>query len=80
MNTAEDLGNDGPDFIFGYGRVNARRAISTIQDTAWFTNSITSLGGSYNYTTLGSLPVQSELRAMFYWTDPEGSTLLLKHW
>ena len=72
MNTAEDLGNDGPDFIFGYGRVNARRAISTIQDTAWFSGNA-SLGGSYNYT-IGVPPGAKELRAMLYWTDPEGST------
>ena len=72
MNTAEDLGNDGPDFIFGYGRVNARRAISSIQDTAWFSGNA-ALGGSYNYT-IGVPPGAKELRAMLYWTDPEGST------
>ena len=72
MNTAEDLGNNGPDFIFGYGRVNARRAIRTIQDTAWFIGSA-SLNGSYNFT-IGVPPGAKELRAMLYWTDPEGST------
>lgn len=24
MNTADDLGNAGPDFIYGYGRINAK--------------------------------------------------------
>ncbi|MDZ7846279.1 MAG: S8 family serine peptidase [Owenweeksia sp.] len=27
LNTAEDLGNSGPDFRFGYGRINARQAL-----------------------------------------------------
>ena len=76
MNTADDLGNNGPDFIFGYGRVNARRAIRTIRDTAWFTNSITT-GDTLTYDI--NVPNGArELRAMLYWTDKEGSTFASK--
>lgn len=71
MNTADDLGNDGPDFIYGYGRVNARRAIRTIRDTAWFTGTATT-GDTASYVV--NLPQGvEEFRAMLYWTDPEGS-------
>ena len=41
MNTADDLGNPGPDFIYGYGRVNARKALKVIQDTQFLSSSIT---------------------------------------
>lgn len=76
MNTADDLGNNGPDFIFGYGRVNARRAIRTLHDTAWFTNSI-STGDTLTYDI--NVPAGTkEVRAMLYWTDKEGSTVAAK--
>ena len=71
MNTADDLGNSGPDFIYGYGRINARRAIKTIQDTSWFIGS-TSTGDTSTFDI--SIPSGAhELRAMVYWTDKEGS-------
>ena len=40
QNTAEDLGNSGPDFEFGYGRINARRAYETIRDQRWLIDSV----------------------------------------
>ena len=32
LNSAEDFGNTGPDFQFGWGRVNARRALEIIEN------------------------------------------------
>ncbi|MBL4706867.1 MAG: S8 family serine peptidase [Flavobacteriales bacterium] len=32
LNTARDLGNRGPDFFYGWGRVNAHRAMKLIED------------------------------------------------
>lgn len=70
MNTADDLGNPGPDFRFGYGRINARRAFRVIEDSLWHTDMI-SHGDSAIYSLL--VPTSTkELRIMLYWTDHEG--------
>lgn len=50
MHTARDLGQDGPDYIYGYGEVDAKAAVDLIRDgrplggygpTNWGTDSIT---------------------------------------
>jgi len=70
MNTAEDLGNPGPDFRHGYGRINGRRALKVVEDSLWFTDN-----ASQNDSIAYSLTVPAgtkELRVMLYWTDHEG--------
>ncbi|MFO7723821.1 MAG: S8 family serine peptidase [Bacteroidales bacterium] len=70
MNTADDLGNPGPDFKFGYGRINAGRAGKVIKDTLWHTDLI-SQGDSLTYNL--TVPAGTkDLRIMLYWTDYEG--------
>jgi len=72
LNTAEDLGNPGPDFRYGWGRINARQAYEGISNNQYIQGTI-SQGGSNNHTI--SVPAGvSELRIMTYWTDFEGST------
>ena len=72
MNTADDLGNPGPDFIYGYGRVNARKALKVIQDTQFLSSSITT-NDTLTYTI--SVPAGvNKFSAMLYWTDKEAST------
>lgn len=72
LNTGEDLGNKGPDFKYGWGRINARRAYETIANNQYISSTI-SQGGSNNHTITVPSGV-SELRIMTYWTDFEGST------
>lgn len=72
LNTGEDLGNPGPDFKYGWGRINARRAYEVIANTQYVQSNV-SQGGTNNH--LITVPVGvSELRIMTYWTDYEGST------
>ena len=76
MNTADDLGNIGPDFIFGYGRINARRALRCITDTNFFVGTA-STNDTLSYII--NLPTGAkDFRAMLYWTDTEGSTFASK--
>jgi PKD repeat protein len=76
MNTADDLGNAGPDFIFGYGRINAKRALQTISDTTFFTGSAAT-NDTLSYTI--ALPAGAkDFRAMLYWTDAPGSVTAAK--
>lgn len=76
MNTANDLGNAGPDFIYGYGLINARRALETIETGRFEIDTLTT-GDSLTFDF--SVPSNATtLRAMVYWTDAEGSTFASK--
>lgn len=71
LNTAEDLGNPGPDFKYGWGRINALRAIRVMEE-ARFDSGVVSQG------TAGTHPVvvpagTAQLRVMVYWTDYEAT-------
>lgn len=70
-NTADDLGNAGPDYIYGFGLINARRAISTIQEGRHLTSSITD-GGSNDHTINVPSNVK-QVKVMLYWTDKEAA-------
>lgn len=76
MNTAEDLGNAGPDFIYGYGRMNARRAANAIENGTFITDSISSGGTPKSFQipmpTSGTV---KEVKIMLYWPDLPASTV-----
>lgn len=69
QNTADDLGNPGPDFKFGYGRVNARRAYDVISRNQFITGS----AGQGDSTTFNITvpPGTKQLRVMVSWPDKE---------
>ena len=71
QNTADDLGNPGPDFQYGYGRINARRAYAAIAAGHFLVDSIAN--GAVNTHALAIPPGTRELRCMVYWTDFEAS-------
>ena len=72
LNTADDLGNAGPDFKHGWGSINALRAYQVIKDSAFVTGTIETGG---NNTHIIDVPADvQELRVMVYWTDYEAST------
>ena len=72
MNTAEDLGNAGPDYEFGWGRINGARAVRLLEDGRFLLDSV-GQGGSNTHTITVPSNV-SQLRIMVYWTDYEAST------
>jgi Subtilase family/Secretion system C-terminal sorting domain len=68
MNTARDMGNAGPDYLFGYGWLDVRRAEQTISSNTIFTNTV---AHAATQTHTISVPVgASALRVMLYWHDP----------
>jgi subtilisin family serine protease len=68
-NTAEDLGNPGPDFQHGFGLVNARRAVDVMDAGNYYVKNIDN-GGTQIYNI--SLPSGAQqLRVMLYWHDKE---------
>lgn len=76
LNTARDLGNPGPDFFFGWGRVNAHRAMLLLEENRYLNSSISQ--GGRNTHTININQNLEELRVMVYWTDYEGSTIASK--
>jgi len=70
-NTAEDLGNKGPDYTYGFGLINARRAINVIENEQFY-------GGNLSNGESASQVIDvpndvAELKIMLYWSDVEGS-------
>ncbi len=67
-NTAYDLGNAGPDYRFGFGRINALAAVKILEQNRYNLNTITT--GSTNDFTITVPAGASRLRVMLTWNDP----------
>jgi Subtilase family/Secretion system C-terminal sorting domain len=66
-NTAEDLGNEGPDFKYGFGMLNTRRAIEAVEQNRYFI-------GNTNTTFPITIPTNARrLKVMLYWADVPAS-------
>jgi len=80
IHTADDLGNPGPDYRYGWGLINARVAIGHIDMHFAFPDAnaivedvvdLTATGRSYAFDWDGVSPI----RATLVWTDPPGAAL-----
>jgi len=71
LNTANDAGNVGPDFNFGWGIVNGLRAGKLIEDNRFLTDDVTQ--GNSNTHTITVPSGTTQVRFMVYWTDAEAT-------
>jgi PKD repeat protein len=76
QNTAEDLGNPGPDFLHGWGRINALRAVKTLEENRYLSATVSN--GVTNTHVINVPNKLKQLRLMVHWTDVEGSSLAAK--
>lgn len=68
LNTAQDLGNTGPDYKFGYGRLNALEAVKILETNRYALNTI---GTGASTDIVIPVPANtSKLRVMLTWNDP----------
>jgi len=67
-NTAKDLGNAGPDFKFGFGRINGLLAAKTIEANRFLMNSVAT--GATNASVINVPVGVTRLKVMLCWTDP----------
>lgn len=70
-NTATDYGNPGPDFKFGFGRINAYKAAQAIQEKRFIFDSL-----SNNQTRKDTIAVPSgvkQLKVLLCWSDVPAS-------
>ena len=73
MNSCDDLGNPGPDYRYGFGRINARKAVEIITQDQMSTSTISQSGS--NNTTITVPNNVAQVKIMLYWTDVPGSVL-----
>lgn len=71
MNTADDKGNPGPDFIYGFGRINNLKAYQLLAAGNWFTDTIDQ-SQSRQFTLTVPAGVQ-QVKVMLYWHDFEAA-------
>ena len=76
LNTANDLGNKGPDYRFGWGHVNARRAVEVLENQTYYSEEIDQGASNIQQITVPENII--EMRVMLYWADPAASVLTTK--
>ncbi len=76
LNTANDLGNKGPDFKFGWGQVNALRAAMTLENGQYLHASVNPEQSNSHILTIP--PGTAQARVMLYWADEEASPMASK--
>lgn len=70
-NTAHDLGNPGPDYKFGFGRLNGLAAVKALEQSRYAINTITT--GATNDITIPVPAGTVKLKVMLAWNDPAGT-------
>jgi len=69
LNAATEAGNPGPDFIYGWGIVNAKRAFDIIKSNQFYSEEISN---SATKTHIINVPSGiSKINVMVYWADKE---------
>lgn len=71
MNSANELGNIGPDYKYGWGLVNGRRALDILEKDYFLSDTLTQ--GNTNMHTISVPAGTQQVRIMTYWMDPQGS-------
>lgn len=68
INSADDVGPSGLDFLTGYGNVNAWRSLESLRNVQYFEGSVTN-GNTESFNL--NLPVDAvNLKVTLVWTDP----------
>jgi hypothetical protein len=70
-NGAEDKGPIGPDYTYGFGNLNARRAVEALENNTYFSNTATN--GSVQTQTINNVPAGAQVKILLYWSDPAAS-------
>jgi hypothetical protein len=82
MNSADDLGNAGPDFLFGWGRVNAWRAFKLLKNKQYKKlsisrqDSVKTIPLSPDIRDVSAIHIPTgtkQIRVMAYWHDAAAS-------
>ena len=73
LNTANDYGNPGPDYTFGWGSANAYRAALALEENRFSKHTIS--GGELAEHIIPVPDNVQELKVMVYWKDPSANPM-----
>lgn len=73
LNTADDLGNPGPDYSMGYGRINARKAYRALIHETYFQGSLAD--GQSTQFTIQAPAGAVGVKVLLYWHDQPGAIM-----
>jgi PKD repeat protein len=76
LNTANEMGNVGPDFKYGWGHVNTFRALRLLEQNNYLSGSATN--NSVTNLNLDIPAGVAQAKIMLYWADPAASTAAAK--
>jgi len=68
LNSADDAGNAGPDYNYGYGSLNALNAMHTVQSGRWMSGTI-SQGNSTSFPVVVPAGIR-KIKLTLCWIDP----------
>lgn len=71
LNTADDLGTQGPDYQYGWGRIHLQNALEVIENNQYLEGQISH--GQENFHSLIVPEGIDEVRVMLYWIDKPSS-------
>jgi hypothetical protein len=81
-NSATDLGNPGPDYVYGFGSLNARTAVEVLENHQYSTGSVNN-SGTVTIPLSGIPAGLQQLKVMLYWPDypgaPDAATALVNN-
>ena len=74
ISSADDLGNPGPDFTFGFGMINGRKTVEALEQHHYFNGSVSnSTSQTFTIPAVSSGNVQ--LKILLYWPDAPAQSL-----
>ncbi len=76
LNTADDLGNAGPDYVYGWGRINVWGAYNAMKDQRYLSSTISQGGNNSHIITVPANT--SAIKVMVYWADPAATAGVTK--
>ncbi len=72
-NSGDDRGNPGPDYSWGFGFINPRKAVEILENNRYYSGNITTGG---NMSQIINVPAGTrKVKVMLYWHDKEASPL-----
>ncbi|MDP9230435.1 MAG: S8 family serine peptidase, partial [Bacteroidota bacterium] len=70
-NGGRDLGNNGPDYSYGFGWMNLLRSVSMLENNWYFNSTLSNLTNKTHTITIPFIPEgTAQLKVMLYWHDP----------
>ena len=76
VNGADDKGNSGPDFRYGFGRLNLVRSLAMMEGNTYFNSTVANT--VTNTHTIAVPANTAKLKVLVYWQDPPAAVMASK--